>query len=130
MSFATTALYAGLLGLMLIVLSSLVVRARRDTGVGVGTGGHESLERAIRVQANFTEYVPFALLLLLVAELNAANAIWLHANGLVLLVARIFHAWGLSHAGGRSFGRFWGTFLTWMIMILLALTNLYLVVAG
>lgn len=125
MSFAITAVYAGLFGLVLITLSYFVVRARRDAGVGVGAGGHEALERAIRAHANFTEYVPLALILLLVAELNGANAVWLHANGLALLVARAIHAWGLSHSTGRSFGRFWGTAVTWLVVLLLALTDLY-----
>ena len=125
-----TAIYAGCFGLMMIALGALVVRGRRDANVGIGTGGDESLERAIRAHANFTEYVPLALVLLLVAELSGANTVWLHANGVVLLVARVIHAWGLSHASGRSSGRFWGTLLTWTVMILLALTNLYLAIAG
>ena len=46
-----TALYAGLLGLMLIFLSWRVVRLRRGEKVGMGDGGNKELARAIRVQA-------------------------------------------------------------------------------
>ena len=44
--------------------------ARRRFRVRLGTGKDEGMEQAVRVQANFTEYVPFAVLLLVVAEIT------------------------------------------------------------
>ncbi len=61
-------LYAGLLGLLLIALSTQVVLARRHFRVRLGTGTEEGMQQAVRVQANFVEYVPFAVLLLVLAE--------------------------------------------------------------
>lgn len=126
MNVEVTALYAALCGLIVIVLAWFVVRERRGKRVGIGAGGEVSLERAIRAHGNFTEYVPLALILMLVAELGGSAALWLHANGVALVVARVLHAWGLSHATGVSFGRFWGTALTWLVILALAVTNLLL----
>ncbi len=40
-----------------------------------------------------------------------------------LLLARVLHAAGLSRSGGYSFGRFWGTALTWLVLLLMALAG-------
>lgn len=127
MSVPITATYAGLAGLMMILLASLVVRARWRYGTSLGTGAEPGMERAVRVHANFIEYVPVALLLMLLAELNGAPDSALHAAGILLLASRALHARGLSQVSGRSFGRFYGTAGTWLAVVLLSLGNLYLV---
>ena len=124
MSLTITAIYASLAGLLLLVLSFRVVRSRRKLSVGLGDGGQESLLRAQRAQANFTEYVPIALILLAVAETQVLTGWLLHTAGAVLLLARLLHAWGLSQSSGRSFGRYWGTLLTWMVILALSLANI------
>ncbi len=129
MSAAITALYAGLLGILYLVLAGFVVGHRRRARVGLGTGGDTALERAVRVHGNFAEYVPLFLLLLLVAELNGAAAWLLHAAALVFVVARLGHALGLSRSSGVSAGRFWGTATTWTVLLVLALVNLRLAFA-
>jgi uncharacterized membrane protein YecN with MAPEG domain len=129
MNPAITALYAGLLGLLFLVLCWRVVDQRRKGRVGLGSGGNPELERAIRVHGNFAEYVPFFLVLLLVAELGGAAAWVLHALGGVFLLSRIGHAYGLSSSGGTSRGRFFGTLFTWIALLLAALLNLWLALA-
>ncbi len=124
MSLTITALYASLAGLLLLVLSFRVVRSRRKLSVGLGDGGQESLLRAQRAQANFTEYVPIALILLAVAESQVLTGWLLHTAGAVLLLARLLHAWGLSQSSGRSFGRYWGTLLTWVVILALSIANI------
>jgi len=124
MSLTITAIYASLAGLLLLVLSFRVVRSRRKLSVGLGDGGQESLLRAQRAQANFTEYVPIALILLAVAESQVLTGWLLHTAGAVLLLARLLHAWGLSQSSGRSFGRYWGTLLTWVVILALSLANI------
>ena len=125
-----TAVYASLFGLLLIFLSSRVVRWRRELSVGLGDGGEESLLRAQRAQANFIEYVPIALLLLAVAESQGLTGWLLHTSGVILVLARLLHAWGLSKSSGRSFGRFWGTLLTWAVILALSLANIYGALVG
>jgi len=122
-----TAIYAALAGLMLLALAALVVKARWRYKTGLGTGSEPGMERAVRVHANFVEYVPLALLLLLLAELNGLAAWALHAAGTVLLVSRLLHAWGLSQTSGRSFGRFYGTLGTWLTLLGLAVALLFAV---
>lgn len=124
MSLTITAIYASLAGLLLLVLSFRVVRSRRKLSVGLGDGGQESLLRAQRAQANFTEYVPIALILLAVAESQVLTGWLLHTAGAILVLARLLHAWGLSQSSGRSFGRYWGTLLTWVVILALSLTNI------
>jgi len=111
-----TALFAGLLVLLYLALGWRVVKERRRHQTGLGSGGHESLERAIRVHANFIEYVPLALVLLLIMEINQlpAWALWIY--GAALLIARVLHAQGLGSASGKSFGRFYGTLTTWILL--------------
>ncbi len=119
-----TGFYAGLGALLLLALSARIVGLRRKHQVGIGGGGQEELERAIRVQANCVEYMPLALILLALAESQAANHLLLHVAGAVLIIGRLLHAAGLSQSKGRSSGRFYGTLMTWLTLLLLALVNI------
>lgn len=129
MSVPITALYASLLTLMFLGLAVRVSRLRRTHRIGVGNGEVPELALAVRVHGNFIEYVPLALLLLLLLELNGTAVAWLHAFGLLLLVGRILHAVGLGQSAGVSFGRFAGTVLTWLLLAASALANLWLILA-
>jgi uncharacterized membrane protein YecN with MAPEG domain len=73
--------------LMFVWLSFRVIRHRRSARVALGSGGDARLERAIRAHANFAEYVPFAVLLLVLAELGGAWPVLLHGLGALLVVA-------------------------------------------
>lgn len=121
-----TSLYGGLLGLLYLFLCWRVVDRRRHAKVGLGAGGDAALERAIRVHGNFAEYVPLFLLLLLAAELGGVTPWVLHALGAVFFAGRVGHAYGLSRSSGVSGGRFYGTLLTWVVLLLSALLNLWL----
>jgi hypothetical protein len=130
MSLTITALYASLAGLLLLFLSFRVVRWRRKLSVGLGDGGQESLLRAQRAQANFIEYVPIALILLAAAESQGLAGWLLQTAGAILMLARLLHAWGLSQSSGRSFGRYWGTLLTWVVILALSLANIFAIISG
>ena len=91
-----TALYAGLLLLLFLVLTVRVLSRRFASQVTLGTGGDRLLERAIRVHANCAEYVPIFLAALLAAELCGAPAAALHAAGVAMLAGRIAHGVGMS----------------------------------
>ncbi len=84
MALSVTPLYAALLGFLLVYLSIRVIRLRRRLKVAIGGGGEAVIERAARVQANFSEYVPMALILLLLAEIQGGSPLVLHAIGLAL----------------------------------------------
>ncbi len=44
----------------------------------------------------------------------------IHGFGSVLVLSRMAHAWGLSHSGGTSKGRFLGSAFTWTLMLAMA----------
>jgi len=123
-------LYAGILGLILLALSAQVVLARRRYRVRLGPGTEEGMLQAMRVQANFAEYVPFAVLLLVLAEIQGLPESALHAAGVLLVVSRVLHAVGLSRRPGYSFGRFYGTAATWAVIAGLSLWLLWATTAA
>lgn len=74
---------------------------------------------------------PTALLMLLLAELLGAPTIWLHVCALVLVVARVVHIRALV----RNLGKWSGPSMpalgaTWVVILLLALTNAFLVLVS
>ena len=121
-----TAIYAGLLGFVALVLAAQVVRHRRRARVGLGTGGDSGLERAVRVHGNFVEYAPMVIILMTLNELSGAPAWLLHACGSAFVLGRIWHAFGLSGHSGVSKGRFFGTLISWVVMLVMAVSAVWL----
>ena len=122
-------LYAALGALLIIALAVRVIWLRNTERVGIGTGGNERLARAIRAHANAIEYLPIALLLLLILDLDQTQPWLLHLLGIVLIVARVLHAIGLSNYAGLSFGRTAGIALTIAVIVAMALLLLWRFVA-
>ena len=116
-----TGLYAALAALLVVVLSIRVVMRRVSARITLGDGDDKELKKRIRAQANCIEYLPLALLLLLLLELNQTRPLLLHAFGVVLIAARVVHGFGLSRTGGVSPERLIGTSVTWLVMAVMAL---------
>ena len=112
-----TGLYAALSAAIILLLSARVVLLRRVLKVGIGDGGDKALAKAIRAQANAIEYIPICVLLLFLVETNGLATMTAHAYGATLILGRVLHALGLSRSAGVSFGRYWGTLLTWLVML-------------
>src|SRR5687768_10774793 len=91
-----TALYAGLLMPLFVVLSVRVILQRRGARVALGDGGDATLLRVMRVHANFAEYVPLTLVLIALAESLRTSGWLLHALGIALVAGRAIHAFGVS----------------------------------
>lgn len=111
-----TGFYAALLGLLLMTLSLNVIRLRYKYRQGIMDGGHKELALAIRVQGNFIEYVPMALILMFFDEAVKYPAWALHVLGVCLVAGRIAHAWGLARNEDRSPGRALGVVLTYSVI--------------
>lgn len=127
--FAVTPLYAALCALLLIAVSLRVITLRNRHNVRLGDGGHDDLRAAIRVQGNFAEYVPLALLLLFLLELSRQAPLWaLHLLGLALFLGRLAHAFGLTRTLGRSPGRVIGMALTFSMLLIAAVWLLFIVI--
>lgn len=121
-----TLLFASLHALLMLLLLARISRHRHGHRIGLGDGGDTELARKIRVHGNFVEHAPFALLLLGLLELCGLAAAWLWIFGGALLVGRAMHAVGLSRTGGYSVGRFYGTGLTWLSLLAMALAGIWL----
>jgi len=119
-----TPIYAGLLALLFFVLSLRVV-ALRGHGASLGDGGNPQLLRRIRGHGNFAEYVPFILLMMAMLELSKFSIYLLHAMGITLVIARLLHAYALSFTEKFKFGRFWGTALTFGLVLVCGTLCLY-----
>lgn len=121
MTLPVTSFYAASLALLFLYLSARVIRRRYADRIALGTGGRPELERAMRVQANFAEYAPLALLLLLLAESARCPAWALHLAGLALLLGRALHAYGVSQTVEDLRFRGAGMTATFAVMASLAL---------
>lgn len=122
-----TATYAAVLAFIFIILSFGVIGKRRKQGVGIGHGKNPEILQAVRVHGNFAEYVPIALILMFLAEVNHTSPMLLYSMGAWFTVARILHAIGLYTSGGVTWQRFVGTLSTFFVIIVLAVVNLLLV---
>ena len=120
-----TLLTAGVLALLLLFLSGYVIAGRVKFKVDIGDGGNADMVRRIRVQANFVEYVPLALILMMLMESASIGPDWLAgAMGATLVVARLWHAQGLLSTSKISAGRFMGANLTALVIVVGALAVL------
>ena len=118
-----TSLIAAVLTIIFIKLSFAVIGLRRKNKVGLGSGGHEDLERAIRAQGNFTEYVPFGIILIACLELNGAPW-WLVAiTGVTLIIGRLIHAVGINLPPPNFSKRVLGMKFTFYTLITLVILN-------
>lgn len=124
-------IYVALTALLLLVLAYLVVRQRVRYKVALLDGGQKGISVAMRAQANALETAVPVLLLLVVAEANGAYPVFLHVCGAGFLLSRLLHAWGFTISeGGVHFGRYYGTLLTWLVLLALIVRVLWLSLAG
>ena len=117
--------YAAVLGLIFIFLSARVIVMRRQTRVRLGAGGHEVLERRIRVQGNFAEYVPITIILLTFLEWNGATKWLIHALCIALLLGRCIHAYCVSRTDEDIRQRRAGMALTFGTLLIAAIGVAY-----
>jgi len=112
-----TPLYAAFCGIILFVLSIRIIRLRRRMQIAIGAGDDADLERAMRVQANFCEYVPIALLLMYMLEIMLGASYWIHVLGGALLLGRLLHAYGVSQPREDFRIRVTGMVLTFTVIL-------------
>jgi len=92
---ATTAFYAALFALFHLGLSGWVMAGRLSGNVLHGDGGNSDLQKRIRSQANFIEYVPLALILIALLEARGAGHGTIQGLLVALWVGRILHPVGM-----------------------------------
>jgi uncharacterized membrane protein YecN with MAPEG domain len=120
-----TPLYAAVLAAVFLLLTLRVIQQRGAARVALGDGGNTALQRAIRAHANFAEYVPLALIMLLILEMSRFSLYLIHLLGILLVIARLLHGYALAYTAGFRFGRTAGATLTFAILVVEALLCLY-----
>ena len=70
-------------------------RARIGGKVLHGDGGDAALQRHMRAQANYVEYTPFALILIILLDLMGQDGWLLGLTALAYFIARILHPIGM-----------------------------------
>jgi len=119
-----TSIIASALTMIFIKLSFAVIGLRRKNKVGLGSGGHDDLERAIRAQGNFAEYVPFGVILIACLELNGAPWWLITIPGIALIIGRLIHAKGMNTPPPDFSKRVLGMQFTFYTLITLVALNL------
>ncbi len=118
-----TSIIAAVLTSLFIRLSFAVIGLRRKNKIGLGNGGHEDLERAIRAQGNFAEYVPFGIILIACLELNGAPWWLVGLPGITLIAGRVIHAIGINVPPPDFSKRILGMQFTFLTLIALVVLN-------
>jgi len=107
---------AGAAAILNVWLALRVGRLRRALKISIGDGGDERVTRRMRAHANFAENMPIALVLIGLIELATRGGLWLWATGIVFIIARILHAFGMDRPGANAF-RGLGILLTLLVQL-------------
>ncbi len=117
-SLPITALYAALSGFLIIALAANVVRLRLAKKVSLGDGGHEDVSRAIRAHGNTIEYLPLALILMALLEINGGGSTALHSYGILLVGGRVVYSYGmLVPRSSANLARQLGVVTSWLVIL-------------
>lgn len=72
-----------------------VTASRGPANCSIGDGGDRGLLLKIRRHGNFIEWVPFVLILMVLAEAQGASSSYLYTAGALLVIGRLAHPFGL-----------------------------------
>ncbi len=90
-----TAFFASVLAFIYILLTVFVILKRRKLKLALGDADNIEIRYGIRAHGNFSEYVPFVLLLMLINELNHISSLLLIIVGSGFVIGRLAHAFSL-----------------------------------
>jgi uncharacterized membrane protein YecN with MAPEG domain len=109
--------YAAILGIIFFALSSWVIAYRIKYKVLIGSNNILTLEKMIRTHANFAEYIPLCLILLTGFEIVSHNVSQTHVLGIMLVVGRILHMFGVNFRPAPNVYRILGVVLTFSVIL-------------
>lgn len=122
MTFQITSIYAAILALMYLGLTFYVIKGRVAAGQSILHGEDMALATKIRRHGNFAEFVPFALILMALAEASGVNTTAVNVAGIILVLARMAQPFGMDPVETNKPLRFIGgvgTHLSMLICIIL-----------
>ncbi len=112
------ALYSSLLTFLFLLLSFRTIGKRRKLKISIGHSENPEMLRAIRAHSNCIEYVPLALFCMALQEYNGANVYYIHFLGILLVLGRSLHAFGVSQVEENFKFRVTGMMLTFTNLIM------------
>ena len=118
MPLVTSLIIAVALAVVNLWLSIRTGQARQVAKVSVGDGDNPLLKARMRAHANFIEYVPMALILMALIESSGGDAQLLWLFGIVLVIGRILHPFGMERPSPNPF-RITGILLTYVVTVAL-----------
>jgi uncharacterized membrane protein YecN with MAPEG domain len=121
---SVTAFYLAILALIYAVLALRVAGLRRANRALFGDAENASLRTAIRVHANFIEYVPIIALLVALLEMSGMPAFRVHLLMGALLLSRLLHPMGMAARPGTwqfNAGRIATILLTLAVLVAAAI---------
>jgi uncharacterized membrane protein YecN with MAPEG domain len=124
MTLSITAIYAAILALIILALGVNVTMHRVKLRISLGDGGNPQMLRMIRLHANAVEYVPIAVVLMAIYEVNGGWHWALHIVGIALVAGRLIQTAGMWTTDVAGAGRKVGQSLTTLSIAALALLNL------
>ena len=125
-SLQAVALWAGLNLGWTLLLALNVTRHRMKEGVSTGIGSSQSLDRAVRAHGNNIEYVPGAILGILILAALGYSPLVINLLGASLLVARFCHAHGIQQLEvDLPKTRVLGNVLTWALYLIVVCLLVY-----
>ena len=121
-----TLLYAAILGILSVLLANqvLYVRLRGDEEEKWRSNATE------RAQANFVENVPLALIILFIFEYSSSSNVLIHILGILLVLFRLLHAWGMSKNEGANYPRLIGAQGTFLLISVMSFASIILYFNG
>ena len=110
MQLPITLMYAGIFAIFALLLSFMAGSARGKSGNSILFGDPVDMKLAekVRRHQNFLEYVPLFLIVFGALEANGVSSMFLYIVGDLMIVARIFHAFGLHYDNMAHIGRLIG----------------------
>lgn len=118
-----------LLVLLYFYLSAKVALFRYKYRIEHGHDNTPKFKKSVRAQANFGEYTPLILLELFILSTLNANSMLLGILSCMIIIGRIFHAYGLITLELRNPAVYWGRsagiMLTFVCMIGSAISILF-----
>jgi uncharacterized membrane protein YecN with MAPEG domain len=128
MPLPITLMYAGIFAIIALLLSFLAGGARGRAHISILYGDPVDMKLAekVRRHQNFLEYVPIFLILFAALEANGVSSMFLYIVGDLMIVARIFHAFGLHHDNMAHIGRLIGAGGTALLTLVCACYAIWL----
>jgi uncharacterized membrane protein YecN with MAPEG domain len=119
-----SAIYAAILAIIIVALGINVTMHRVKLQVSIGDGDNPQMRRMIRLHGNAAEYIPIAVLMMVIYELNGGWHLALHVIGIALVIGRLIQTAWMWSTDVPGAGRGLGQSLTWLSIAILAVLNL------